>query len=183
MAGLHASPDLVPHESTTVYPGMPQGYFDQRMHLSGRQNPMLFNALETTNAPLHSEFHPYPASQPRWFNEFAIGSSAPNMSQMMLGPCMWRNVPQFPFTVNSNVRTEVPVERGQVPAMGPAFEAASYCLEEFTSLPLLRGKSRVRGEGLGSCFVKANRRSLWVLIPRIDDRDLEDHVTEGRERE
>ncbi|KAJ8453087.1 hypothetical protein Cgig2_014850 [Carnegiea gigantea] len=118
MAGLHVSPDLVPHQSTTVYPGMPQGYFDQRMHLSGQQNPMLVNALETTNAPLHSEFHPHPASQPMWFNEFAIGSSAPNMSQMMLGPSMWRNVPQFPFTVNSNVRTEVPAERGQVPAMG-----------------------------------------------------------------
>ena len=60
---------------------------------------------------------------------------------------------------------------------------ASYCLEEFTSLPLLRGKCRVRGEGLGSCLVEANGRSLWVLILGTDDGDLEDHVTEGRERD
>jgi len=115
MAGLHVSPDLVSHQGITAYPGMPQGYFDQRMHLGGRQNPVLFNALETTNAPLQSEFHPHQSSQPMWFNEFA--SSPPAVSQMMPGPSMWRNVPPFPLTANSNVRTEVPVERGQVPAL------------------------------------------------------------------
>ncbi|KAJ8420579.1 hypothetical protein Cgig2_013293 [Carnegiea gigantea] len=61
-----------PYQGTIVYPRMPQGYFDERMHLDGKQNPMLFNALETTNAPLHSEFHPYLSSQRMCFNEFAI---------------------------------------------------------------------------------------------------------------